>query len=152
GAVLYEMATGKRAFQGDSAISTLAAVVGREPSPLRSLAPATPRGLDRIIKKCLAKSPDQRYQTAAKVREELRNLTRTPARRLWLVAAVLAAAAALALTTWKRFDGTIRNGGGVSDHSRSVVVLPFANVSKDPEMEYLVDGLAESLTDSLSRI
>ncbi len=56
GAVLYEMATGQRAFQGESHISTLAAVLQREPVPLRTLAPASPPALDRIVKRCLRKN------------------------------------------------------------------------------------------------
>jgi len=64
GALLFEMATGKRAFEGKSATSAMAAVLEREPPAVSSLAPAAPPALDRIVKTCLEKEPDRRFQSA----------------------------------------------------------------------------------------
>jgi serine/threonine protein kinase/Tol biopolymer transport system component len=64
GATLYEMATGKKAFEGKSQASLIAAILEREPAPLLGLAPLLPPGLDRLVRACLAKDPDQRLQTA----------------------------------------------------------------------------------------
>jgi Tol biopolymer transport system component/predicted Ser/Thr protein kinase len=64
GAVLYEMATGKRAFDGKTATSVIAAVLAAEPTPISSLQPLTPPALERLIKICLAKDPDERFQSA----------------------------------------------------------------------------------------
>lgn len=64
GAVLYEMITGRRAFEGKSQISVLAAILEKEPEPVSNLEPASPPALDRTIRTCLAKNPDQRFQSA----------------------------------------------------------------------------------------
>jgi Tol biopolymer transport system component/predicted Ser/Thr protein kinase len=75
GAVLYEMATGKRAFEGKTAASTMAAVLERDPAPISSLQPTTPAGLDRLVKTCLDKDPDERWQTAHDVKLQLRQIS-----------------------------------------------------------------------------
>src|SRR6202163_1014723 len=62
GTVVYEMATGKRAFEGKSQASVISAIMSSDPPPMSSLQPMTPPALDRIVKKCLAKEPDQRWQ------------------------------------------------------------------------------------------
>src|SRR5262245_37879648 len=62
GAVLYEMVTGQKAFQGDSKMSTLMAVLKEEPKPISQLVPATPRDLEKIISRCLRKDRERRYQ------------------------------------------------------------------------------------------
>ena len=71
GEILYEMATGKRAFEGKSQASLIAAILEREPAPITSLAPLTPPALDRVIRACLAKDPDERIQTAHDVKLQL---------------------------------------------------------------------------------
>jgi eukaryotic-like serine/threonine-protein kinase len=74
GAVLYEMATGKRAFEGKTAASAMAAVLEREPAPISSVQPTTPPALDRLVKTCLDKDPDERWQTAHDVKLQLRQI------------------------------------------------------------------------------
>jgi serine/threonine protein kinase/Tol biopolymer transport system component len=64
GAVLYEMAAGKRAFDGKTTASVIAAVLAAEPTPISSLQPLTPPALERLIRICLAKDPDERFQSA----------------------------------------------------------------------------------------
>jgi len=71
GAVLYEMATGKKAFEGKSHAGVMAAILEREPEPISTVQPATPPGLNRLIRRCLAKDPDQRWQSAGDVKLEL---------------------------------------------------------------------------------
>lgn len=71
GCVLYEMVTGKRAFEAKSQASLIAAILEREPAPIATLAPMTPPGLDRTVRQCLAKDPDERWQTAADLRRDL---------------------------------------------------------------------------------
>ncbi len=71
GCVLYEMATGKRAFEGKSQASLIASIMEREPRPIAELQPLSPPGLDRLVRACLAKEPDQRVQTAHDVKLEL---------------------------------------------------------------------------------
>ena len=65
GAVVYEMATGKKAFEGQSQASLIAAIMGQDPRPISDLQPMTPQLLDWVVKRCLAKEPDERWQTAA---------------------------------------------------------------------------------------
>ena len=64
GAVLYEMATGKPAFQGKTPANIVAAILGSEPAPITTLQPTSPPGLDRLIRTALAKNPDERWQSA----------------------------------------------------------------------------------------
>ncbi len=71
GVILYEMCTGRRPFQGDSAISTLTAVLRDTPPPVNSVREDLPEHLARLIARCLAKEPDRRYQTAQDVANEL---------------------------------------------------------------------------------
>lgn len=114
GSVLYEMLSGRRAFDGESRISTLAAVLNRDPQPLEGV----PAELDRLVRRCLRKEPERRWQTMADLRIALEELAdesfsgaaipaspRPPNRkRAWLVAAgvVLAAVAGLAaLAKWR---------------------------------------------------
>ena len=114
GVVLYEMATGKRPFEGKSQASLIASIMKEEPRPISMLQPMTPPTLERAVKQCLAKEPDDRWQTAGDLKRELSWIVQggsqigIPApvatqrrRRLhasWLIAAV-AVVAALALGT-----------------------------------------------------
>jgi eukaryotic-like serine/threonine-protein kinase len=114
GAVLYEMATGKKAFDGKTTASVIAAVLAAEPAPISSLQPMTPPALERLVKICLAKDPDERFQSAHDLSLQLKWISeagsqagvaapvvahrRSRERIAWALAAVgLLAAAALAL-------------------------------------------------------
>jgi serine/threonine-protein kinase len=72
GVVVYEMATGKRAFEGKSQASLIVAILEREPPAMSSLQPMTPPALDRVVKKCLAKESEKRWQAASDVCDELK--------------------------------------------------------------------------------
>jgi serine/threonine protein kinase/WD40 repeat protein len=72
GAVLYEMATGKKAFSGATQASLIGAILHTEPAPISSIQPLVPPGLDRVIKTCLAKDPEDRWQSARDVASELK--------------------------------------------------------------------------------
>ena len=109
GAVLHEMATGKRAFDGKTGTSVIAAILEREPVPISSLQPLAPAALDDIVRGCLAKDPEERWQTAHDVSLQLRGLRRrasepeshaaTPrAATRWMIPGALAALALVALT------------------------------------------------------
>ena len=113
GAVLYEMVTGKPAFQGKNQFSVASAILVKDPEPICALQPLTPPALERTIRVCLAKDPDERWQSAGDLWKELRWIgegnTQTGmqvapvARRArrpriaWIVAVVFAAIAAAAL-------------------------------------------------------
>ena len=72
GAVLYEMATGRRAFEGKTKTSLIAAIVGSEPAPMSQIQPLTPPAFEHVVRKCLAKDPDDRWQSAHDIAEELK--------------------------------------------------------------------------------
>jgi eukaryotic-like serine/threonine-protein kinase len=72
GAVVYEMATGKKAFNGSSQASLIGAILHTNPPPISTLQPMCPRALDRVVKTCLAKDPDDRWQSARDLMNELK--------------------------------------------------------------------------------
>ena len=77
GAVLYEIVTGRRAFEGKSQLSVASAILEKEPAPITAIKPLTPRGLDHVIRRCLAKDPDDRWQTARDVALELNSVAQS---------------------------------------------------------------------------
>jgi Tol biopolymer transport system component len=77
GCVLYEMATGKRAFEGISQASLIAAILKETPRPIVELQPLAPPGLERIVKRCLEKDPDERFQSARDLAFDLEDLSDT---------------------------------------------------------------------------
>jgi len=72
GAVLYEMATGRRAFSGTSQASLISAIMKEEPAPMAQVQPMTPPALDHAVRTCLAKDPEERWQSANDVRNQLK--------------------------------------------------------------------------------
>ena len=115
GAVFYEMVTGRRAFEGKTPASAMAAVLEREPTPISSLQPLTPPALERLVKLCLSKDPDDRWQTAHDVKLQLKQIAEgasqasaavitVPQRKRgnawpWGVAAILGIVAGVALVS-----------------------------------------------------
>ena len=79
GAILYEMTTGRKAFEGPTATSVMAAILSSTPPPMSTLQPVTPPALDRVVRKCLAKDPSRRWQSAADLRDELAWIADDPA-------------------------------------------------------------------------
>ena len=107
GAVLYEMVTGKRAFEGKNKTSLIAAIVGGEPKAISSVQPMAPLALEHVVQKCLTKERDERWQSARDIAGELQwiaqsrsgEAAKAPARRRgqpWTLAAVALAAAMIA--------------------------------------------------------
>jgi Tol biopolymer transport system component len=118
GAVLYEMATGQKAFSGKSQASLISSIMGSEPPAVSAVTPMTPPAFDRVVRTCLAKDPDDRWQTAHDVMLELRWVAeggsaagllapvmakrRNRERIAWGVAAFLGVVAALAVAGYLR--------------------------------------------------
>jgi eukaryotic-like serine/threonine-protein kinase len=116
GAVLYEMITGKRAFEGKNTASTIAAILAAEPPPISAVQPLSPPPLEATVKSCLAKDPDERLQTAHDAKLQLKWITETPSssrlsvasasarkpleRLIWPVAIVLLATLGVAALLW----------------------------------------------------
>jgi serine/threonine protein kinase len=75
GAVLYEMLTGRPAFEGKSQFSVASAILEKEPAPISTIKPLTPRSLDHVVRRCLAKDPDDRWQSARDLALELKSIS-----------------------------------------------------------------------------
>ena len=113
GTVLYEMATGKRAFEAKTRASLIASILDREPPPIATAQPLAPTGFERVVRMCLAKDPDERWQSAHDLAAELKWIGSTSSetigpgarrrtRKTWLRAAAILATGLLigALATW----------------------------------------------------
>jgi eukaryotic-like serine/threonine-protein kinase len=113
GSVLYEMVTGKRAFEGKTTASTIAAILASEPKPLSAIQPLSPPALEHVIATCIAKDPDERWQSCADVSRQLQwaakepkpaEVSRRRGKLLWalLSVGVLIAAAFVVGTRWSK--------------------------------------------------
>jgi serine/threonine protein kinase/Tfp pilus assembly protein PilF len=129
GIVLYELASGKRPFAGETHVDVSHAILREAPKPLRTLRPEMPPDLDRIVSRCLEKNPRERIQSALDVSNELRRLRKDLERS--------------------------ESGAGAqpaTGREASIAVLPFANRSASADDEYFSDGLADELLGVLSKI
>ncbi len=126
GVVLYEMATGHRPFEKDRSEALLFDILHGATPPVRSHRPETPPDLERLIESCLNKEPGLRPASAGAVSQALRRI------RDQVQSGMQAAPA--------------------RDVIRSLAVLPFDNVSRDPAQEYFADGMTEALSSELSRL
>jgi TolB-like protein/Tfp pilus assembly protein PilF len=155
GCVLHEMVRGQKTFGRRTRPETLTAILNEEPPPLPEPASQRPADLDRLIRHCLEKNPDERFQSARDLAFSLRALLHLdqppplgPARRrgrgLHLLAGALLLAAGALVTLyllWHRPRAV-----------ETVAVLPFVNVGGDGSTEYLSDGLADNLIRNLSQV
>jgi len=204
GCILFEAVTGRRAFEGKDTIDSLNKII-REPAPsISDLNPSAPADLQRIVRRCLAKDPDERYQTIKDVAIELKDVRRELASSAGLdttvpppprtesnsaagvqativqSSAAISDAAPGSLATRASsaeyivsglkqhklaliIGGLLLVAGAISllyfQHARdteaaieSIAVLPFVNQNNDPNVEYLTDGLTESIMNSLTEL
>ncbi len=125
GAMLFELLTGERAFRGGSQAETLSAVLRERPQLPHHIGAGSSRSLARIIDRCLAKDPDDRFQSARELHFALELIRDVPS------------------TTPVEQEPA---------GEKSVAVLPFANMNSDPESQYFSDGLSEELINALARL
>ncbi len=162
GLVLYEMATGRQAFSGGTGGVIIEAVLTRAPVPARSINPDIPPRLEEIINNALHKDRDQRYQHAADIRTDLQRLEQgdnssSIAPEESTESVLLSSGSQLRSTEQQSardstpHTGTVRRER-VSKIIDSLAVLPFENASRDPENEYLSDGIAGSLINILATV
>jgi len=164
GAVLYEMATGSLPFRGESAGVIFKAILDGTPTSAVRLNPDLPAELERIINKCLEKDRNLRYQHSADIRTDLQRLKRDTdtgkstainetaviprTKPPWKSRPAIAGFAVIfSLLIWVSFSY-------LHPHKaiNSVAVLPFANMTGDPNVEYLSDGITEGVINSLSQL
>ncbi len=169
GVVLYEMATGKRPFDGRSGIEVASSVLKDIPESASDLRTDLPRHLGRIIEYCLQKDPDERFQTMRDVRNQLANLHReattevsqpaAPAplpapssKRVWVIGAVAVLIVGLGGFALWRAIGTDSGGETTAATNTAgeikIVVLPFENLGS-PDDEYFADGMTDEITSRL---
>ena len=168
GTILYELVTGRRAWRKPTPAETLVAIMREDPPLLSSAESPIPARVRRVVGRCLAKSPDERYSATRDLARDVKYLADQtsdavgpsdlgltveppprPRRRLAAPAVVgilaLAAIVALGVALW------IRQHRGPAA-IESLAVLPFENGTRDPDSEYLSDGITESLIDQMSRV
>jgi len=163
GVVLYEMATGTAPFQGTTTAVIFNEILSKAPvAPVR-LNPELPDQLENTINRLLEKDPKLRYQHASDLKSELMRLKRDTSGESVATTAVPAATPAKKSYLWP-----VLGGGAVvllllalllpltvtapTEAIDSIAVLPFENQTNDPDMEYLSDGIADSVISSLSQI
>jgi TolB-like protein len=145
GVALYEMATEDAAFTGQRSAAVIDAILNSAPVPPTRLNPNVPAELERIILKALEKDRSLRYQTASDLAADLKRLKRD----------LESAATAKSHATERAAPADARVAAGPRGRNRKpdrLAVLPFENESADPDMEYLSDGLAETLINNLSQL
>ncbi len=166
GCVLYEVLTGRKPFRGDTSAETLAAILRDHPSELAAVGRTFPPRIDALVRRCLEKNPDYRFQSARDLAFAMREIlsdseglpssARTTPRRMAVgrgpnlfVACLLVVIAAV---FW--FDARARSllvpGGGA--RIRSLAVLPLTNLSGNREQEYFADAMTEELTTRLAKL
>jgi serine/threonine-protein kinase len=159
GCVMYEMLTAQRAFLGETAADTMTAILKEEPKSVRSISAGVGPELERLIERCLEKRPEQRFQSATDLAFTLRAIAtqvghRPGVRSLlrWFAASGIALALLALLTAWIMRQGPSQGPTERSEAIDSLVVLPFVNSSDNANVEYLGDGITETLINTLSRI
>ncbi len=163
GTVLYEMATGQRAFLADSRIETLSAILKEEPDAGAIERAGLPAEMDRILRRCLEKRPENRYHSAADLAHDLRSVAaegasvprplRLPARGgLSLPKAAVVAALALALLGIAALLLPGLRPGGATRPPRTLAVLPFRGIGQDASLQHFGLGLADSLIGQLASL
>ncbi|MFN2386377.1 MAG: protein kinase [Thermoanaerobaculia bacterium] len=163
GAILYEMVTGEKAFRGESPADRLSAVLKETPPGLAESDSRFPPALRRVIRRCLEKNPQERFQSAPDFAFALGEASGSPTppppigrsvargvRPLRAAGLVALIAVVLALFFSDIRDRLFR--GAARGASASVAVLPLRNLSGDPEQEYLADGMTEALIAKLAEI
>ena len=156
GCVLYEMASGQKAFARKSAAESITAVLREHPPELAGSGQQVPPDFDRVVAHCVEKRPEERFQSAQDLAFALRTISSTtgafrpaaaaPKYRFrtasWAAAGVALLLLAVAFWLWN----------GRSRAIQAIAVLPFVNVGADPSTEYLSDGITESIINNLSQL
>jgi len=128
GVVLYEMISGQLPFAGEFDQVVIYSILNQEARPIVSHDQVVTAGVKEIVRRALAKGPDDRYQCAADMLADLK------------------------LFKGKPESATLREGPALRARQRSIAVLPFANLSADKEQEYFCDGMAEEIINALTNV
>jgi len=172
GTVLYELATGRRAFQRPTSAQTRDAIIREEPQPIAELNPDVPAPFRWIVQRCLAKDPQDRYVSTSDLAHDLRDVRDhfgevTPSRSdstpgprprparlrvaIWTAAAVAITALSLALPPVRGYMRELLFPAPLPSE-KHLAVLPFSNPGADQEDQAFCDGLVEILTSKLTQL
>ncbi len=151
GVVMYEMLTGKVPFRGDYDQAIIYSILNEEPQPAVEI----DKGLQQIITRALKKNPDERYNSAGEIAEELRNLNKggeikkakSNAKLPWLIAGAVIVVIAIALYLFMPSSKT----GEEAKTIKTIAVLPFTDLSPAKDQGYFSDGLSGELINVLSK-
>jgi serine/threonine protein kinase/tetratricopeptide (TPR) repeat protein len=166
GVMLYEMAAGRKPFGGTSKASLIGSILKDEPASITELAPLTPPALDRLIRQCLEKNPDERWHSVHDVVKELKWIRDGakaavtpvsgttpvvgPRERTWLIAGTVVAvvlATGVALHPWWRLAGRASGPSG----PKRIAVLPFENLGTR-ETDYFAEGMSDEVRGKLASL
>jgi TolB-like protein len=175
GVVLYEMVSGRRPFEGTTQSDVLASLLDREPPPLARYSPSVPADLERIIRKTLAKDPNERYQTARGLLVDLKTLNhdlqrqklasevvpptapadqrpvaRISRRHQFIGASVLLLLLLGGLALFLR--QRLRSAPTATGETITLAILPFRPLNTDEDTAFLTTGLADAITTRLANV
>ena len=163
GLVLYELATGVRAYKEGRSAQVIYAILNQTPAPPRVVNPHVSAGLEAIILKCLEREPGQRYPGAAELAADLQRLlggltvqaerSRVRARRVRTLGIAFPVTVVVVLAVLAALNvGGLRTRMFTPPPIRSIAVLPLANLSGDASQEYFADGMTEALINDLGQV
>ncbi len=153
GIVLYEMLTGKMPFYGNYDQAIVYSILNEEPVAVNEI----DEELRHIIGKSLAKKPDERYQNAVEIENELRTINqdreikRTKTKKLKLPWVLAGIAVILIAISFYIFISSSKGGKERAAKIKTIAILPFTDMSQNKDQEYFSDGMAEELINVLSR-
>jgi serine/threonine protein kinase/Tfp pilus assembly protein PilF len=148
GLVLYEMATGQPAFSGNTLAVIFDAILNRDPIPPARLNPGLPAELGQVLSKALEKDREMRYQTAADLRADLKRLKRD----LDLGRLQVGGTSRSREQSGREHKSSVREPRAVAGRIKAIAVLPLANLSRNPDEDYFVDGMTEAVITDLAQI
>ncbi|HKS23896.1 MAG TPA: protein kinase [Thermoanaerobaculia bacterium] len=167
GAILYELATGKAAFDAPNAIDTLSAILHEDPPPIQGINAKAPEQFCWIVERLLAKNPNDRYESTRDAAHELRALStqiaaNTSADSLWSIRQLprprprrrklILVASSIAVVVLATLGYTMRHflPGADAQDKKYVAVMHFKDLTGDPNGQFVVDGMAETLVSRLA--
>lgn len=174
GAILYEILTGKRAFQKPTSVETMNAILHEDPPAISQLMSSIPPGLHRVVNRCLEKNPERRFQSASDLAFALESSPDSgglPASAVGPQPSSRVATTSKASPPYRRFiwlagtalaliviTGVVIDPYALREHLfrpppiQTIAVLPLSNLSGDESQDYFADGMTEALTTDLARM
>jgi dipeptidyl aminopeptidase/acylaminoacyl peptidase len=156
GVILYEMATARKAFTGESHASVIANILKSEPQPILAVAPTVPAPLERLIRRCLSKDPDDRWQTARDLMLELRAMGGEPGALAVSAASLASTTAALPASPGRREKLAWAAAGAATLAAAALAIIlarapraPAASAPSAPAMRFLVTAPEHAVLNTI---